>query len=484
MIEGYPPPRDPRHRTLVVTPDPGVIEVNLQPARSWDELVETTEVLYEAARQVAPRHREVRARRHPLRYRRRQPRHPRRGHARPTAPFLRRPGPAAQHGHLLAAPPVAVVPVLRPLRRPDQPGPARRRGPPRRPRRARDRLRGDGPPGRRRAPVVGRPPLPPPARRPHRQHPPGRVLHRQAVHPRGRARPARAARAAGLRDAAAPPDGVGAGAAGAGSRGPSLGRPVSRAASCAGARSCTTGSCCPTRSPPTSPTVVDDLVDHDIAFELSWLDPFLEFRFPRLGTVEVAGRAARAAGAPSSRGWCWARRSPQSGTARYVDSSVERLQVRVEGLVPGRHVVTCNGRAVPLRPTASPGTARRRCAVPGLAAAVRAAPDHRRALPADLRRDRPGGGPVARRVHLPGQPPRRPRLRPVPGERQRGRCPAHGPVRHGRAHPGAGRRGPGGIRAVPASTGTLGRSTCGARRSWLRGLRRALPSDHPNPSVP
>lgn len=106
--------------------------------------------------------------------------------------------------------------------------------------------------------------------------------------------------------------------------------------------------------------VVADLNDHGIDFAASWFDPFLEFRFPLIGEASVgndSGGEVRLELRRAIEPWhVLGEESSGSGTSRYVDSSVERLQVQVDGINPDRHIVTCNGIPIPLRPTGTAGT--------------------------------------------------------------------------------------------------------------------------------
>ncbi|EFQ83162.1 transglutaminase-like protein [Aeromicrobium marinum DSM 15272] len=104
--------------------------------------------------------------------------------------------------------------------------------------------------------------------------------------------------------------------------------------------------------------VVADLQAHGIDFEQSWLDPFVEFRFPRLGQVHVdtaSGPVDLELRAGIEPWHVLGEESASGGTARYVDSSVERLQVAVGGIDLATHLVACNGVPVPLTPTGVPG---------------------------------------------------------------------------------------------------------------------------------
>ena len=93
--------------------------------------------------------------------------------------------------------------------------------------------------------------------------------------------------------------------------------------------------------------VVNDLQEHGYQFELDWLAPFEEFRFPHYGRVELDGIELELRWAIEP--WhVLGEESSSFGTARYVDSSVERLQIKVSGLTESRYVLACNGRRVPL----------------------------------------------------------------------------------------------------------------------------------------
>ncbi|MDD1629602.1 MAG: transglutaminase family protein [Methylococcaceae bacterium] len=100
--------------------------------------------------------------------------------------------------------------------------------------------------------------------------------------------------------------------------------------------------------------VTKDLQRAGYGFELEWLEPFFEFRFPRYCNTLIDGvdMELRFAIEP----WhVLGEEVSSTGTARYVDSSVERIQVSVTGFTEGRYVIACNGRRLPMRNTGRKG---------------------------------------------------------------------------------------------------------------------------------
>ena len=96
--------------------------------------------------------------------------------------------------------------------------------------------------------------------------------------------------------------------------------------------------------------IVRELLVSGYAFNNDWFAPFMEFRFPRYGTIVHDGIQLELRQAIEP--WhVLGEEMVGSGTARYVDSSVERVQVKINGMTDTRHIVTCNGRYVPLTPT-------------------------------------------------------------------------------------------------------------------------------------
>jgi uncharacterized protein (DUF2126 family)/transglutaminase-like putative cysteine protease len=100
--------------------------------------------------------------------------------------------------------------------------------------------------------------------------------------------------------------------------------------------------------------VVEDLRAHGYPFELDWLAPHWEFRFPRLGDFEAGG--VRVELRMALEPWpVLGEEGTAGGTVRFVDSSLERIEIAARGLVDGRHAIAVNGRAVPLHAVGADG---------------------------------------------------------------------------------------------------------------------------------
>ena len=398
VLEGYGPPPDPRLTQLVVTPDPGVIEVNVQPTQQLgraarpDRRRSTTTPaptgLTTEKFDLDGSHTGTGGGNH-LTLGGRQP---------VDSPLLRRPDLLASLVTYWQRHPSLSYLFSGRFIGPTSQAPRFDEG---RPEAVYEmeiafaeiaRLTASA---RGRAPAVaGRPGAAAPAHRPDRQHPPRRVLHRQALQPRLLARPARPAGAARLRDAAAPADGAGPGAAGARPGRDVLGAAADRDPLVRWGTELHEDFLLPQGVDRRHREVVADLRAHGIAFEEAWLDPFIEFRFPRhrRTTVSTGRRRDRARAAPGDRALARAGRGGDRRRHRALRRLLGRAAPGVgAGHRPGRHLVTCQGVPVPLTPTGAERRVLRRRPLPRLAAVVGAAPDDRGARAAPLRRRRHRG---------------------------------------------------------------------------------------------
>jgi uncharacterized protein (DUF2126 family) len=100
--------------------------------------------------------------------------------------------------------------------------------------------------------------------------------------------------------------------------------------------------------------VIEETRRSGYAVDLDWFAPHFEFRFPLYG--QIAARAVNVQFRHALEPWhVLGEEGAPGGAVRYVDSSVERLQVQATGLTEDRYLVTCNGSALPLHPTGRNG---------------------------------------------------------------------------------------------------------------------------------
>ena len=100
--------------------------------------------------------------------------------------------------------------------------------------------------------------------------------------------------------------------------------------------------------------VLSDLNERGYPIRSEWFAPHFEFRFPQHGDLDIKNLHLEIRHALEP--WhVLGEEGAAGGAVRYVDSSVERVQVKAQGLTGSRHVIACNGVAVPLHPTGTNG---------------------------------------------------------------------------------------------------------------------------------
>lgn len=100
--------------------------------------------------------------------------------------------------------------------------------------------------------------------------------------------------------------------------------------------------------------VLTDLKEHGISLENEWFKPFSQFRFPVCGTLSYQGMEVEIRYALEP--WnVLGEELGAHGTSRFVDNSVERMQVRISRFIPERYAILCNDRLVPLQATEKAG---------------------------------------------------------------------------------------------------------------------------------
>ena len=100
--------------------------------------------------------------------------------------------------------------------------------------------------------------------------------------------------------------------------------------------------------------VIEDQKRAGFDMSMEWFAPHFEFRFPKLGAIAVRGASLELRQALEPWHVLGEEGAP-GGSVRYVDSSVERVEVKVRGLAPNRYTVTCNGHTIPIQSTGREG---------------------------------------------------------------------------------------------------------------------------------